>query len=128
MREKIHRSGFIDTRIAWVRIQGSIFPIFYIVVCIPRKYCQETSFAHEIITQLHTLVQSIPKTDCIIICGDFNYQLRHNIQGLTGNWSMTKRNEDNRHYRLVINLMRDHNLFAVNTRFKSSLKQWNGKK
>ena len=32
MRGKIHRSGFIGTRIAWVRLQGPICPIFFVVL------------------------------------------------------------------------------------------------
>ena len=110
MRGKIHRSGFIGSRIVWARLQGPICPIFYIVVYVPHKYRKVTPFAHEVIEQLHILLQSVPQGDYIIISGDFNCQLRRNIQGLTGKWAMTKRNEERGHDQLIVNLMCDHNL------------------
>ena len=53
---KIQRSGFIGARIVWIRLQGSICPIFFIVVYIPHKFRKESPFAHEIIEQLNALL------------------------------------------------------------------------
>ena len=97
MRGKIHRTGFVGSRIVWARLHGPICPIFFIVAYIPHKYRKESPFAHETIEQLGILLRSVPKNDCVVLCGDFNCQLRRNIEGHTGKWCMTKRNEDKGH-------------------------------
>ena len=128
MRDKIHKSGSIGSRIVWVRLQGPICPIFFIVTYIPHKYRKESPFAHEVIEQLNVLLQSVPKGDCVVLCGDLNCQLRRNVKGYTGKWSMTKKNEERGHDAQVLSLMQTHDLFAVDTRFQPPLKVWNGKK
>ena len=124
MATKIHDSGCVGTRIAWVRLKGPVCPIFYIVVYIPHKYRKESPFAHETIEQLEVLLNSVNKKDCIVICGDFNCQLRRNVEGCTGKWSMTARNEKKGHDQQVLTLMRQHDLFAVDTRFKPPRRSW----
>ena len=127
MKTKIHDSGCVGTRIVWVRLHGPVCPIFYIVVYIPHKYRKESPFAHEILEQLEILLRTVPQGDCIVICGDFNCQLRRNVPGCTGKWAMTKRNEDKGHDQQVLTLMRQFDLFAVGTRFKPPRKNWDGK-
>ena len=128
MRRKIHKSVSIGTRIVWVRLQGPICPIFFIVTYIPHKYRKQSPFDHEVIEQLNTLLTSVPKGDCVVLCGDLNCQLRRNVQGCTGKWCMTRKNEDRGHDQQVLSLMQTHDLFAVDTRFQPPLKIWNGKK
>ena len=47
--------------------------------------------------------------------------------GCTEKWSITPRNEEKGHDSEVLDLMRDHDLFAVGTLFKPKRKKWGGK-
>lgn len=114
----------IGTRIAYVRLKGPVCPLFFVVAYIPHEFRKESPFTHETIEQLETLLNSVSKKDCIVLCGDFNCQLRRNVQGCTGKWSMTKHNEKKGHDQKLINLMRQFDLFAVDTRFKPPRKSW----
>ena len=60
------------------------------------------------------------------IAGDFNCQLRRNVAGCTGKWCMTTRPDDG-HEELILDLMRENDLFAVGTLFKPKTKKWFGK-
>ena len=90
MSRHIERSGHVGTRIAWVRLSGPVCPIFFIVVYVPHKY-RATPQASDTLAELHELIKTVPKNDCLIVCGDFNCQLRRNVPGCTGQWSMTKK-------------------------------------
>ena len=127
MRRHIDKTGHVGTRIAWVRLCGPICPIFFIAVYVPHKY-RTLPKASDTLEQLHALIKTIPKNDCLVVCGDFNCQLKRNVMGCTGQWSMTKKNERTGHDQELLDLMRTQDLFAVETRFKPKAKLWSGRK
>lgn len=98
MRGKVHTSSedSVDTRIVWVRFQGPVCPIFFVVVYIPHKYRTSSSMTTDTLQQLIIdPLKNVAKNDrIIVITGDFNCQLRRNVEGCTGRWSMSKRNEE----------------------------------
>ena len=108
----------------WVRIDGPVCPLFIVCVYIPHKYRKEKPFAEDVIKQLHELLKNcknLKPTDCIIILGDFNCELQRNVPGCTGRWLMNRRPDDG-HGEKVINLMRSHDLFAVDSLFRPKRK------
>ena len=127
MADKVIGQGHVGTRIAWVRISGPVCNIFYVVVYSPHKGRTQKLVAQDTITQLKKLLRTVRKSDCIIVGGDFNCQLQRNVEGCTGQWSMTKRANENGHGNKVLNLMREFDLFAVDTLFKPKRKLWNDK-
>ena len=75
MEQHIHSSGFIGSRIAWVRFKGPTCHIFFVAVYIPHKYRSNPSY-QDVIDQFDVLLRSVNKNDCIIMVGDLNCQLR----------------------------------------------------
>ena len=71
------------------------------------------------IDQLNKLLQSIRKSDCVVMGGDLNCQLQWNVPDCTRQWCMTERPNKNRHDGKVLILMREHDLCAIDTFFKS---------
>ena len=129
MQGKIDRSGCVGSRIAWVRLKGPICPIFFVAVYIPHKYRTAKPRARDTIAQLTGLLQIVPQGDCIVVCGDLNCQLKRNVPGRTGQWSMTKRHEEKGHDQVILEMMTQADLFAVDTIFKPEAKYWgNGKR
>ena len=60
--------------------------------------------------------------------GDLNCELQRNVPGCTGRWLMNKRPDDG-HSDEGMNLMRSHDLFAVDSLFKPRRKyMFNSKK
>ena len=127
MADKIVDQGHVGTRIAWVKLAGPIYNIFFIVIYIPHKGRTESPRAQDTIRQLRKLLQSIRKSDCIILAGDFNCQLQRNVPGCTGKWSMTTRANEKGHGDEILDLLREFDLFAVDTLFKPKRKLWQGK-
>ena len=123
MKRYIDNAGYVGTRIAWVRIRGPICPIFFIAVYVPHKY-RTAPTATETLAKLDALIKTVPINDCLVICGDYNCQLRRNVEGLTGKWSMTKKNETKGHDQELLDLMRKYELFAIDTKFKPKAKLW----
>ena len=121
--DKVIDSGFVGTRIAWVKIKGPVCNIFFIVTYIPHKGRNVTPVAQDTLSQLKQLLQTINRSDCVILGGDFNCQLPRNVENCTGQWCMTKRYQKG-HDKQVINLMREHDLFAVDTLFKPKRRKW----
>ena len=123
MRKLIDKAGHVGTRIAWVRIRGPMCPLFFIAVYIPHKYRNSPTATHTLV-QLDALIKTVPKNDCLIICGDFNCQLKRNVSGLTGRWSMTSKHEEQGHDQELLDLMREYELFAADVKFKPKAKKW----
>ena len=119
-------SGHVGTRIAWARIKDPICNIFYIVVYIPHKGRTVDPKAEDTIAQLTKLLQTVRKSECVIIGGDFNCQMQRSVQGCTGKWCMTKY-ENKGHGNKILDMMRAHDLCAVGTYFKPKRKKWQGK-
>ena len=127
MADKVMSWGNVGARIVWVRLAGPICNLFVVVTYIPHKGRVSPS-ADDTIGELHTLLKSVAKSDCIVLLGDFNCQLPRNVEGCTGKWSMTTRS-DNAHGDKILDLMRAYDLFATDTLFKPVKKRWgNGKR
>ena len=116
MAAKILGSGHIGTRIAWVRLKGPVCNIFYIVAYIPHKGRTATPQAGDTIEQLAKLLQTVRQSECVILGGDFNCQLQRNVTGCTGKWCMTQY-ENKGHGNKILDMMRTHDLCAIDTYF-----------
>ena len=127
MARNVLSKGHVGTRIAWVRLRGPICNLFVVVVYVPHKGRQTAPTASDIIQELHKLLRTVPKQDCIVLGGDFNCQLQRNVQGCTGQWSMTQQ-ADNGHGEEMLDLLRKQDLFAVGTSFKPKRKRWSQRK
>ena len=118
MTDKVIDQALAGSRIEWVRIAVPVCNIFFIVVYIPHKGRNQKPTAQDTIAQLKQLLQSIRKSDCVVLGGDFNCQLQRNVQGCTGQWCMTERPNKNRHDDKIPSLMQEHDLCAIYTFFK----------
>ena len=81
-------------------------------------------FAEDIIQQINDLLskcKELKPNDCVVLMGDFNCELQRNVAGCTGRWVMNKR-ADKGHSSQVMSLLRDHDLFAVDSLFKPKKK------
>ena len=108
----------------YVRISGTVCNIFFIATYIPHKGRTQKPRVKDTITQLQQLLllQTIPKSDYIMLAGDFNCQIPRNIPECTGRWSMTmtKRINGNGYGQELFNLMHRNDLFTTGTSmFKS---------
>ena len=64
---------------------------------------------------------TVRKSDCVILTGDFNCQLRRNVSDCAGKWYMTT-HPDEGYEEQILDLMREYDLFTVDTLFKSKTK------
>ena len=83
MTDKLLDEGYVDTRIAWVRLKGPVCNIFYVIAYIPHKGRTCAPFTQDTIQQLRKLLSTVRKSECVILTGDFNCQLRRNVTGCT---------------------------------------------
>ena len=67
-----------------MRIEGSIYNLFVVVVYIPHMGRVNPS-AQYTIEKLKELLITIRKHNYVILIGDFNCQMRRNVQDCTGN-------------------------------------------
>ena len=123
MADRILSQGCIGARIVWVRLAGPVCNLFVIVTYVPHRGRTKAPFAADTIAQIKNLMTTINKADCIIWMGDLNCELQRNVQGCTGKWCMTTR-KDNGHGEEILDLMRNFDLFAVDTLFKPARKAW----
>ena len=107
----------------YVRLAGPVCNLFVVVVYVPHKGRKEAPFAKDTLKQVQELLATVCKMDCIILMGDMNCELQRNVQGCTGKWCMTTR-KDNGHGEQMLTLMRNYDLFAVDTLFKPKKKAW----
>ena len=126
MATKILGQGHVGTRIAWVRLKGPVCNIFYIVVYVPHKGRTVAPQAEDTIAQLTQLLQTVKKSECVIIGGDLNCQLQRSVPGCTGKWCMT-RHENKGHGNKILDMMRAHDVCAIGTYFKPKRKKWQGR-
>ena len=79
MAEKLLDEGHMGTRIAWVRLKGSVCNISFIVAYIPHKGRTCAPYAMDTIlpfnNYIRKLLSTVRKTDCVILTGDFNCQI-----------------------------------------------------
>ena len=93
----------------------------------PHRGRTRAPYAQDTIKKLQELLQSVSKTDCIIMMGDFNCELHRNAENCTGTLCMI-RNKDSGHGEKILELMRSFDLFVVDTLFKPARKSWGEKK
>ena len=67
-------------------------------------------------------------TVSLLATGDFNCQLRRNVPGYTDRWVMTRNTETQGHGQEILELIRNNDLFAVDTKFKPKVKTWSARK
>ena len=82
MTDLVMARGCIGTRIAWLRLEGPVCNMFFIVTYIPHKGRQSPS-AEDTIAQVSTLMGTVHSSDCIVLCGDFNCQLQRHVKNYT---------------------------------------------
>jgi len=75
-----------------------------VCVYVPHKNRHRPPFATDVLQQLDALIKSVAPDDCIVVTGDLNCQLRRNVPGCTGQWSMTSRSEDQGHDEQVLDI------------------------
>lgn len=126
MEGKILSCDSVGARIAWVRLAGPICNIFFVLTYVPHKGKTKKPMAEDTIQRIRDLLKKVKKRDCVVLCGDFNCQLQRNVPECTWKWCMTKR-QDNEHGVQMLDLMRDYQLFAVDTLFKPMRKVWGNK-
>ena len=96
MADRILEIGNVGARIVYVRLEGPVCNLFVVVPYIPHKGRTRAPYAQDTITQLRKLLKTVCRRDCIIIMGDLNYELQRNLENCTGQWCMTKK-QDNGH-------------------------------
>ena len=123
MAGKVLDEGRVGTCIAWSRVAGLVCNIiFFIVVYILHNERTSYPLVADTFVQLEKLLTTIRKLDCIVLRGNFDCQLHRNVKGCTGKWCMTKEPQAG-HGEDVLDPVRSHDLFAVDTLFKSSRKK-----
>ena len=118
--KKVLAKGDVGSRIVWVRLEGPVCTLFVVCAYVPHKFKQTAPMAQDVISQIDELLSNCKKlkpTDCVILLGDFNCELQRNVQGCTGRWLMNKRPDDG-HSTQVMDLIRSHDLFAVDSLFR----------
>ena len=116
--------GHIGSRIVWVRLKGPVCPLLVVLVYVPHKYRKSTPRASDTLAQIDKLLSDseiIKPNDCIVLMGDFNCELQRNVKGCTGRWLMNQRPDDG-HSNQVLDLLRSHDLFAVDSMFRPKRK------
>jgi len=127
MADRILDQGCVGSRIVYVRLAGPVCKLFIVVVYIPHKGRKRAPYAQDIIEQIRELLASVCKSDCIILMDDLNCELQRYVKGCTGKWCMTQR-KDNGHGEEILTLLRNFDLFAVDTLFKPVRKAWGEEK
>ena len=118
--DSVLAKGAVGARIVWVRIKGPVCPLFIICAYIPHKFRKNFPTATDVIKQLNDLLtkcKEIKANDCIILMGDLNCEIMRNIPGCSGKWFMNRRHDDG-HGEAITDLMRCHDLFAVDSLFR----------
>ena len=122
--DRLLAHGSIGTRIVWGRFEGPVCPLLVVLAYVPHKYKKTSPCATDVLAQLHNLLSDSKKVnpnDCVILMGDFNCELQRNVQGCTDRWFMNKRPDDG-HSSQVIDLLRSHDLFTIDSLFKPKKK------
>ena len=127
MADRILEAGCVGARIAYVLLEGPVCDLFIAVPYIPHKGRKKAPYAKDTIQQLRELLKRVGKTTCIVVMGDLNCELQRNVENCTGKWCMTKR-KDNGRGEQILELMREFDLFAVDTLFKPARKAWGKEK
>ena len=102
MQKKVHSFGSEGNRVCWV-----------IAVYMPHRGRVDPN-QQQTLADLQQVLSNVPARDCICLLGDFNEQLKANLEGITGKWTggPPSKNAERIH-----DLLRLNNLVAVNTMF-----------
>ena len=109
-------SGYMGSRIVWVKLGGLLVDLVVVGVYIPHKFRKREPFQESTLKQLQLFLQSLPKRSAVMVLGDFNAKLKRDVKGLTGKYCM--------HYfsdsggTELMEIMREADLFAVSTAFQ----------
>ena len=102
-------------RLCWVRIEVPTCNLYIICVYVPHrarvKPCQADT-----LKELDAAIKKAPKGDCIIVLGDFNEELPPKIAKHTGAHTLNQQGSKNAE--AILNVMRNHELYAANTKFR----------
>ena len=102
-------------RICWVRLKGPACNLFVVAVYMPHASRVQPAQA-DTLHELDMICKQAKPGDCLIVMGDFNVQLPKNAQGRTGNYVCAQGQSPEANE--VINFMQNHDLFAINTKFR----------
>ena len=68
------------------------------------------------LNELDMICKQAKSGDCLVVMGDFNVQLPKNVQGCTGKYVCAQGESPEANE--VIHFMKNHDLFAINTKFR----------
>ena len=112
----VKETGYIGSRIVWVRLGGLFMDLLVIGVYIPHKARKREPFQETTLKQLRTFLQSLPARLAVMVLGDFNAKLKRGVKGLTGKYCMHYYSDTGGEE--LMEIMREANLFAVSTAFQ----------
>ena len=102
-------------RICWVRLKGPACNLFVVAVYMPHASRVQPAQA-DTLNELDMICKQAKPGDCLVVMGDFNVQLPKNVQGCTGKYVCAQGESPEANE--VIDFMKTHDLFAVNTKFR----------
>ena len=108
----VMHTGCRGPRIVYARIRASPCNMFVIGVYVPHAGRQNPS-STDTLTELETLLCSVPQHDCVLVMGDFNAKLPRSNGHLTGRWCIHSRG--NQAGDMLGRLMERRRLCAVST-------------
>ena len=108
-------SGPIGSRITFCRLRGNITNYFIIGVYVPQRKRRNPNQA-QFYDQLESLLEKIPKHDCVVLMGDFNSRLARNESGYVGRWCIHTRRDSGGDR--LLEVMRKFSLRCVSTYFQ----------
>ena len=108
-------SGPIGSRITFCRLRGNITNYFIIGVYVPQRKRRNPNQA-QFYDQLESLLEKIPKHDCVVLMGDFNSRLARNESGYVGRWCIHTRRDSGGDR--LLEVMRMFSLRCVSTYFQ----------
>ena len=110
-------SGYIGSRIVWVKMRGWMCDMCVIGVYIPHRFRKRAPFQQDTLEQLRLFADSLPPSMCRVILGDFNCKIGRKETGqICGEYSM---HEESCIGGLQLgDLMREQDLVATSTMFR----------
>ena len=116
MQAKVHSFGSEGERVCWVHLSGPVCDLFVVTVYLPHRG-RVAPDQNQTLADVRKVLADIPARDCICLLGDFNEQLKANLDGVTGKWTGGPASAN---ASKVTDFLRLHNLIAINTLFSPS--------
>ena len=117
MSKNVLHHGCIGSRIVYARFSGAVSNIFVICVYVPNANSTNPSRVNTL-SDLDKLLCKVPRSDCMLVLGDFNSRLPRLHKGLTGRWCVHTRADNHGGGEALLELMMNHGLVAASTRHK----------